>query len=89
MTTEDAISNLITTYQELNPSIADELHDLPSPLEFMRYVSKNRPFTVRGCITDWEACQRWDAAYLKQLMAGSKVRVAVTPEGYAIMPFAA
>ncbi|KAL2760558.1 hypothetical protein ACRALDRAFT_1066933 [Sodiomyces alcalophilus JCM 7366] len=39
----DSISNLITTYNELNSHVIDELSEEPSPLEFLRYVARNTP----------------------------------------------
>ncbi|KAF4430301.1 phospholipase [Fusarium acutatum] len=42
--TDEAIENLISTFNELNSNSIDELHDEPSPLEFMRYVARNTPF---------------------------------------------
>ncbi|KAK7910853.1 hypothetical protein PG985_013334 [Apiospora marii] len=44
----DPIAELITTYNELNSSVVEELAEEPSPLEFMRYVARNTPFVVRG-----------------------------------------
>lgn len=75
------LADLITTYHELNASVVDEFREEPSPLEFMRYVAKNRPFVVRGGAREWKACRRWDAEYLKSVMAGESVNVAVTPLG--------
>lgn len=42
-----ATQDLLETYNDLNPASVDELYEEPSPLEFMRYVAKNRPFVVR------------------------------------------
>jgi hypothetical protein len=79
---------LITTYHELNPSTIEELHEEPSPLEFMRYVSRNRPFVVRKGAQDWPACQKWNAKYLHQIMKGQTVNVAMTPLGRIVLfPF--
>lgn len=44
----DSISLLLTTYNELNSSTITVLDEAPSALEFMRFVSLNRPFVVRG-----------------------------------------
>jgi jumonji domain-containing protein 7 len=73
---------LLTTYNELNSTSIDELTDVPSALEFMRYVARNRPFVVRGGASDWQATRTWDVATLKELLGGQSVNVAVTPEGY-------
>ncbi|MCJ1453653.1 hypothetical protein MMC28_004000 [Mycoblastus sanguinarius] len=76
------ITEMLTTYHELNGNI-DELLEDPSPLDFMRYVAKNRPFVVRrGCST-WPAVQTWNAAYLQAVMRETPVKIAVTPYGNA------
>jgi peptidyl-lysine (3S)-dioxygenase / protease len=77
----DPISNLISTYHELNANVVDILDEEPSALEFMRFVAKNRPFIVRGAATQWSATRKWDAAYLREVMAEEFVNVAVTPKG--------
>lgn len=78
-----SITDLITTYHDLNPSTPDILHEEPSPLEFMRYVARNRPFIVKNGAASWKARQRWNAAYLKSVMAGQTVNVSLTPHGNA------
>ena len=85
---KDPVTELLTTYNELNLPTADELTDVPSPLEFMRYVARNRPFVVRGGASDWEATKTWNVETLKELLKGQSVNVAVTPEGcvYKIPP---
>ncbi|KAI0398347.1 phospholipase A2 [Xylariaceae sp. FL0594] len=82
-TPDDPVEELLTSYNELNSSRIDELNGEPSPLEFMRYVSRNTPFVVRGAACDWTATRTWDAAYLRSTLAGHKVNVAVTPVGNA------
>lgn len=83
---DSSIVELLTTYNELNPSCIEELDEEPSPLEFMRYVARNTPFVVRRGAREWTATQTWDAAYLRSTLAGSKVNVAVTPLGNADAP---
>ncbi|KAI1104902.1 putative pla2g4b [Jackrogersella minutella] len=83
---EDHIEELITSFNELNPSAVEELDEEPSPLEFMRYVARNTPFVVRGGAADWLATERWNAAYLRESLAGHRVNVAVTPFGNADAP---
>ena len=79
----DSLRNLLETYYDFNAIVIDELDDVPSALEFMRYVARNRPFVVRGGARDWKAFEKWDAAYLEQIMADSQVNVAITPFGNA------
>ncbi|QDS75885.1 hypothetical protein FKW77_002106 [Venturia effusa] len=78
-----SIEELITTYQEVNSSQIDELDEEPSPLEFMRYVAKNRPFVIRKGAKDWHACQNWNAELLRAEIGDAMVQVAVTPFGNA------
>ncbi|KAI1638612.1 phospholipase A2 [Biscogniauxia mediterranea] len=86
MDPEDPIAELLTSYNELNPSTIDELDEEPSPLEFMRYVSRNTPFVIRGGARDWRATQQWSASYLRSALSGHAVNVAVTPFGNADAP---
>ena len=79
----DPVADHITSYHELNAGVIDELFEQPSPLEFMRYVAKNRPFVVRRAAADWDAAKKWDATYLLEAMEGEHVNVAVTPSGNA------
>ena len=79
---EDPIATLLTTYSELNSPSIDVLHEEPSALEFMRYVSLNRPFMVRGAAKDWKATQTWNIETLKTKLEGASVNVAITPFGY-------
>jgi peptidyl-lysine (3S)-dioxygenase / protease len=78
---EAAIASAISTYQELNASVIDELEEEPSPLEFMRYVARNRPFVVRKAAVDWPAVIKWKGKYLRDIMADEQVNVAITPYG--------
>ena len=78
---DHSVAELMISYHELNSFYIEELNEDPSPLEFMRYVASNRPFVIRGGSENWKACQKWSAAYLKQVMGGRKVTVASTLEG--------
>ncbi|KAL2260455.1 hypothetical protein VTK26DRAFT_5524 [Humicola hyalothermophila] len=82
----DPIAELITDYNELNSCVIEELHEEPSPLEFMRYVAKNTPFVVRGAASDWQATRTWTVDYLKSVLGDEPVNVAVTPAGNADAP---
>ncbi|OJD30470.1 phospholipase a2 [Diplodia corticola] len=79
----ESVRGLITSYHELNPNCVDELREEPSPLEFMRYVAQNRPFVVRGGASSWKSTRKWNAAYLKEVMAGQHVNVTITNQGNA------
>ncbi|KAK2602042.1 hypothetical protein N8I77_008613 [Diaporthe amygdali] len=85
-TAVDPLAELLTNYNELNTSVVDELYEEPSPLEFMRYVSRNTPFVVRGGASDWNATKTWDLGQLENLLRGLTVNVAVTPKGNADAP---
>jgi hypothetical protein len=76
-----AIERLIGDYNELNPNRIDELNEEPTPLEFMRYVAKNRPFIIRKGAADWPACLKWDGKYLRRTLGDTNVKVALTPYG--------
>lgn len=80
----DPITELINTYNELNSSVISEITGNISPLEFMRYVARNRPFVLRGGASEWEATQTWNVPELKTLLKGQSVNVAVTPKGYVL-----
>ncbi|KAJ1928902.1 hypothetical protein IWQ60_001645 [Tieghemiomyces parasiticus] len=80
---QQALRALSTDVQELNSTFVTELTALPTPLEFMRYVARNRPFVVRGGAQDWPARTKWTTAYLCERLRDRLVTVAVTPNGYA------
>ncbi|KAI0485913.1 hypothetical protein KFK09_029432 [Dendrobium nobile] len=80
---ERALASLLENYNELNASYIDELDQEPTPLQFMRYVARNRPFIIRGGANNWPAYQRWNARYLVETLGDSPVNVASTPNGLA------
>jgi jumonji domain-containing protein 7 len=49
----------------------------------MRHVARNRPFVVRNGAKDFKARKTWNAEYLKEVMQGQNVNVAITPHGNA------
>ncbi|KAJ8114241.1 hypothetical protein OPT61_g3836 [Boeremia exigua] len=75
--------DLMKSYHDLNPTTIDVLNEEPSPLEFMRYVARNRPFVIKNGAADWKARKRWNANYLKEVMEGQTVNVSLTPHGNA------
>ena len=77
------LEEMITLYQDLNSSSIDVLTSKPSPLEFMRYVARNRPFVVRNALTSWPAYKKWTPRYLNQTLSNSSINVALTPHGNA------
>ncbi|KAF0331536.1 phospholipase a2 [Colletotrichum asianum] len=82
----DPLSELITTFNELNGAFIDELDEEPSPLEFMRYVARNTPFVVRGAASSWRSNKTWDKEFLLDVFKDQTVNVAVTPFGNADAP---
>lgn len=76
----EATANMLTTYHELNGDI-HVLYEEPSPLDFMRYVAKNRPLAVRGGCSKWLAVRKWNVDYLQEIMRDIPVKVAITPLG--------
>ncbi|KAH8801572.1 cupin-like domain-containing protein [Xylogone sp. PMI_703] len=83
---DDPISESLITYNELNSSVVEELNEIPSALEFMRYVARNRPVVIRDGARDWEATRNWNATSLKSILGNRPVNVAVTPLGNADSP---
>lgn len=81
---KEALAELVTSYHELNGNHIDELEQPPSPLLFMQYVARNRPFVVRKAAVNWPAVSLWSPDYLTSVMGDSTVRVAVTPSGSEI-----
>ncbi|MCJ1275145.1 hypothetical protein MMC21_002945 [Puttea exsequens] len=79
---DEATRRMVMNYRELNGPV-DVLDEEPSPLGFMRYVARNRPFIVRGGCSQWEASRKWNTAYLRETMMESRVLVAITPQGNA------
>jgi jumonji domain-containing protein 7 len=73
--------DLIVAYTQLNSSAIDEFDEAPSPLEFARFVGKNRPFVVRDAVSHWAAVQSWDKEYMQNVMGEQQVNVAITPSG--------
>ncbi|KAK3937647.1 JmjC domain-containing protein 7 [Diplogelasinospora grovesii] len=82
----DPLAELITNYNELNSSVIEELDEEPSPLDFLRFVSRNTPFVIRGGAADWKATRTWNAAFLREYLSNESVNVAVTPAGNADAP---
>ena len=76
----EATADMLTTYHELNGDI-HVLYEEPSPLDFMRYVAKNRPLVVRQGCSKWGAVRKWNVDYLQKIMKNTPVKVAVTPHG--------
>jgi jumonji domain-containing protein 7 len=77
------LQDLLSTYHDLNPPQVIVLDSEPSPLEFMRHVSLNRPFVVRNYATSWPALNNWNTSYLSQTLEEQPVNVAITPHGNA------
>ena len=77
----DPIANLLQNYYAMNGADVVVLEQAPSPLDFLRYVAKNRPFIVKGGCSNWDAVQQWSLPYLLHAMGNTKVVVAQTPHG--------
>jgi jumonji domain-containing protein 7 len=80
---------LLDNYHDINSQSVTELTREPTPLEFMRYVSRNQPFIIRHHPDSTEATlfkktlELWSAEYLTERMKGEEVTVAITPSGNA------
>ena len=81
MSLESCTAEMLEAYSETNNDYIDLLSEEPTPLDFMRYVAKNRPFIVKqGCST-WPAVRKWNIDYMLQKMGDAKVDIAQTPYG--------
>ena len=79
----EATADMLRTYHELNGDI-HILYEEPSPLAFMRYVTKNRPLIVRQGCSKWRAVRKWNVDYFKKVMKDMVIKVAVTPHGLVL-----
>ncbi|KAL9101160.1 MAG: hypothetical protein Q9163_003562 [Psora crenata] len=86
MALDSPMRELIQTYHSVNPSTIDEYFTEPTPVQFLRYVAKNRPFVIRGGCHGWAAVQKWDLKYLREAMGDREVDIAETPYGNADAP---
>ena len=85
MSPETAFVDMLSAYHDINGVQVDEIYKVPSPLEYLRYVGRSRPFILRQVgLRDWPALQRWSVSYLKERMGDAVVNIAVTPNGSAI-----
>ncbi|KAH5599369.1 tRNA wybutosine-synthesis-related protein 4 [Parastagonospora nodorum] len=84
-TVHDAIIELLDNYHDINSQYITELPKEPTPLEFMRFVSRNQPFIVRSTPdpTFRHISKTWTPSYLSQKLADTPVTVALTPKGNA------
>ncbi|KAI9138239.1 cupin-like domain-containing protein [Paraphysoderma sedebokerense] len=64
-------------------SFVQVLESPPTPLEFYRLVSSNRPVLIKNAAKSWPAFKCWNIKYLREVMGTKNVTVAVTPNGYA------
>lgn len=76
------VTGLLDEYYSFNPNEVEELSEEPTPLEFMRFVARNRPFVVRKGATTWKAYERWNKNYLVEKLGDTEVNVAMTMKGY-------
>lgn len=72
---------LLDNYNAANSAVIDELHEEPSPVLFLRYVAKNRPFVIRGGCSAWQAVKKWNIQYMLEVMGNAEIDVAETPLG--------
>lgn len=77
-----ALTELLTSYHELNSSWVERVEGVPTPVEFLRYVQRNQPVVFSGAGEGWPALRKWNVAYLKKTMGESEVNVAQTPLGF-------
>ena len=66
------------------PENVYEYHGTPTPLEFYRnWVCPNVPVIFKNSINHWPALKKWTPSYLREILGGKEISVAVTPNGLA------
>ncbi|KAI8067170.1 putative pla2g4b [Gongronella butleri] len=81
---ERAYLKFVREYRDINGTGYTTFDCAPTALEFLqRCVLPNRPAVIKGACDDWSALKRWTDEYLCGALAGNKVTVSVTPNGYA------
>lgn len=56
------------------PERCEILKQRPSADDFFQYVSRNRPFVLRGEGKHWGAFEKWNKSYLKEKIGETMVR---------------
>ncbi|KAG0353784.1 JmjC domain-containing protein 7 [Podila minutissima] len=98
MRLEEEICSLISEVQDFNLSTIERI-ELPTPLEFHRYVASNRPVIITLPPTatttpradlpaserewSWPAFTKWTNEYLSSTLGEKQITVACTPNGWA------
>ncbi|KAG0035662.1 JmjC domain-containing protein 7 [Podila clonocystis] len=98
MRLEEEICSLISEVQDFNLSTIERI-ELPTPLDFHRYVASNRPViitlpptattTPRADLPElerewsWPAFTKWTNEYLSSTLGEKQITVACTPNGWA------
>lgn len=60
------------------------LDKIPESIVFARdFYAKNQPVVIRNAVKHWPAVQKWNSAYLKQVLGKKLLDVTTTPNGYA------
>ncbi|KAG0100160.1 JmjC domain-containing protein 7 [Podila epicladia] len=98
MRLEEEICSLISEVQDFNLSTVERI-ELPTPLDFHRYVASNRPVIITLPPTatttpradlpaserewSWPAFTKWTNEYLSSALGEKQITVACTPNGWA------
>lgn len=77
-----ALAELLNSYHDFNNGGVERVEGVPTAVEFLRCVQRNRPVVFSGAGKSWPAVGKWKAAYLKEKMKGREVNVAETPLGF-------
>ena len=59
------------------------IYNIPTSLEFYKYVAKNIPIIIKNGISNWNAIKLWNHKYIEQKLNNVKVSVNSTPNGLA------
>lgn len=67
----------------MNPGHVEEIQHSPKAIEFARFVQRNRPVVFRGAGFDMQipALEKWNEAYLREILGDTELKIAATPEG--------
>jgi jumonji domain-containing protein 7 len=75
---ESYLQRVTKDYQDLNSSTVDFVDQIPSSVEFSRFVASNRPLIIRGRQKHQLALKKWSNDYLLQSMGENLVEIGVS-----------
>ncbi|KAJ3129379.1 JmjC domain-containing protein 7 [Nowakowskiella sp. JEL0407] len=81
---DSLLERLAEEAREFRGTHVEEIEGTPTAVEFLRYVSLNKPVVFRNAAEGWK-CMNWRSypERIKELMGNNETKVAVTPNGLA------